>query len=150
MEKMRIESGDKQEKDKHSFVMPCNLKNYDVVNHFNKTNEIVWKKCAGIHTGDIVYIYVGIPVKAIKYRCVVINDDVRGELLEKNAYAKVGDFEHNHRYMQIRMINEYKDEIPLSKIKELGVYMIRKQGRIDRQLNDYLLEVNKVYDSKEN
>jgi hypothetical protein len=52
--------------------------------------------------------------------------------------------------MQIRMINEYKDEIPLSKIKELGVYMIRKQGRIDRQLNDYLLEVNKVYDSKEN
>lgn len=134
----------------NSYVMPCNLKKYDVISHFKKQNEIVWKKCSGIHKGDIVYIYVGIPVKAIKYRCVVVNDDVKGELLEKNAYAKVGDYENNRRYMQIRMINEYKDEIPLSKIKELGVYMIRKQGKINSELNAYISEVNKAYDNEEN
>lgn len=131
----------------NSWVIPCNLKFFNVVEHLKSNATIVWKKSRGIKSGDIVYIYVGIPIKAIKYRGIVINDDVRGELLNKSEYARKDDIERDHKYMQVQIINEYNDEISLSKIKELGIYMIRRQTKVDSALQSYLNSINTKYDN---
>lgn len=50
------------------WIIPCNLKYYDVKGAFSKFKAIDWKQSAkNICVGDIVYIYVGKPISAIKY-----------------------------------------------------------------------------------
>ncbi len=45
------------------WIMPCNLKVFDIIQHVNKNNIVVWKKLIRAEEGDIVYIYVGMPVQ---------------------------------------------------------------------------------------
>lgn len=129
----------------NSWIIPCNLKYFNVVNYLKNHSSLVWRKTPRIKKGDIVYIYVGIPVKAIKYRCMVVDEDVKKDVLDQNAYAKVGDIEHNRKYMQLRVINEYADEINLSKIQELGMFMIRRQIKADGKVKRYLDVINQNY-----
>ena len=60
-----------------SWIMPCNIKFLDVVDHVRNNKVIVWKKSARIKTGDKVFIYVGAPYKEIRYLCKVTNEWVR-------------------------------------------------------------------------
>ena len=55
-----------------TWIIPCNLKYYDVDGAFSKLPRIDWKQSLkNVEVGDIVYIYVGTPVKAIRYKCLV-------------------------------------------------------------------------------
>ena len=53
------------------WIIPSNPKYYDSVHAFDDTDEINWKQGKGIKKGDIVYMYVGAPVSAVLYKCVV-------------------------------------------------------------------------------
>lgn len=44
------------------WIIPCNIKKYDVLGAFPKLNTIDWKQSRNIKIGDTVYIYVGAPV----------------------------------------------------------------------------------------
>lgn len=123
----------------NNWIVPCNLKFFDIVNRFKEMDTVVWKRGnIKMKNGDTVYIYVGNPLKEIKYKCCIINDNVTADILEENKYAKVGDYEHNHKYMELRLIHEYSNGVPLDTIKALGIYMIRKQSRLDSRLEEYL------------
>ena len=54
-----------------SWIIPCNVKYFDILTHVEKSKVIIWKKSAKIQEGDKVYIYVGTPYKEVKYRCIV-------------------------------------------------------------------------------
>ena len=69
------------------WIIPCNLKVFDVIAHFKANKQVVWKNSFTIKAGDIAYIYLGQPYSEIKYKCRVISNDVDDELLNKNAYA---------------------------------------------------------------
>ena len=58
------------------WLIPSNPKYYDSVHAFDNTDEIDWKQGAGIKKGDIVYMYIGLPVSAILYKCVVTQTDI--------------------------------------------------------------------------
>lgn len=58
------------------WLVPSNPKYYDSVHAFDNTDEIRWKQGAGIKTGDIVFMYIGSPVSAILYKCVVTKTDI--------------------------------------------------------------------------
>ena len=123
---------------KNSFVIPCNPKVYDVVKHFEKNETICWKRGASEKNGDDVYVYIGVPVKAIKYKCIVENDNVNKDELKDYTYATKGNG-MSCRYMMLRKIYEYKEPINLETIKTLGIYMIRKQTKADRELLLHLI-----------
>lgn len=53
------------------WLIPSNLKYYDSVHAFDDTDEIHWKQGRGIKVGDVVAMYVGAPVSAILYKCLV-------------------------------------------------------------------------------
>ena len=55
-----------------SWIIPCNLKNYDVIGAFKRFRKLNWKQSAkSIEVGDTVFIYIGKPVSGIKYKCKV-------------------------------------------------------------------------------
>ena len=40
------------------WIIPCNLKYYDVVGAFGKFDRLNWKQSTNIEVGDIVYVYI--------------------------------------------------------------------------------------------
>ncbi len=58
------------------WLIPSNPKYFDIVHAFDHTDEIHWKQGAGIKTGDTVFLYVGSPVSAILYQCLVIQTGI--------------------------------------------------------------------------
>ena len=87
------------------WIMPCNLKVFDIIQHVNKNNIVVWKKLIRAEEGDIVCIYVGMPVQKIIYKGIVRNIKVGEELLKQHSYAKVNNFDNN-TYMEIEIAKE--------------------------------------------
>jgi len=61
------------------WIIPSNPKYYDSVHAFDDTDEINWKQGKGIKVGDIVFMYVGAPVSAILYKCVVTETGIPWE-----------------------------------------------------------------------
>ena len=58
------------------WIIPSNLKYFDSVHAFDSVKEIMWKQGAGIKEGDTVFMYVGMPVSAILYKCKVTETDI--------------------------------------------------------------------------
>lgn len=42
------------------WIIPCNVKRFNVIEHFKNNDTVVWKNSFTIHAGDIVYIYLGL------------------------------------------------------------------------------------------
>lgn len=59
-----------------AWIIPSNPKYFDIVSYYKNRNTSFWRMYPSIQEGDIVYIYVGAPYKAIMYRCVVKKTDV--------------------------------------------------------------------------
>ena len=123
---------------KENWVIPCNIKIFDIARHFETSETAMWKKAPGIKTGDIAYIYIGAPYSEISFKCEVINDCVPSNLVaEKYEYA----FVHKPKieYMEIRRTASFKKgALPLTKLKQFGLGQVQIQARTDRRLQRYL------------
>ena len=42
-----------------TWIVPCNIKHFDLISHFESSDTVVWKNSFTIKQGDIVYIYIG-------------------------------------------------------------------------------------------
>ncbi len=115
------------------FIVPSNPKHYDIETEFAKGTSQVWKQGKGIKKGDIVYIYVGAPVSAIRYKCIVTQTDIPYDYKEGSLTIK--------SLMKIEIL-EYIDrkKCPLSKMKEFGVTTVRGVRYMPKELEDYLKE----------
>lgn len=126
------------------WIIPCNVKHFDLVTHFKKSTTAVWKNSFTIQAGDIVYIYLSAPYSEIKYKCRVISDKVTDDLLRENSYAIPTKESHNYfskktKYIQIQKECEYPAGLfPLSELKEHGLGQVQIQARTDRQVQAYL------------
>lgn len=127
----------------NTWIMPCNIKYFDIVKRFEDYDYVVWKRGARIEKGDVIYIYVGQPFSRIQYKCIVENPDVNKNILEENTYARIGDIEHNRKYMRLMLVHAYQEGVPLSKLQELGMFGVRKQTRLDRRILEYMNELDR-------
>lgn len=55
-----------------NWVITCNTKMFDIQKAFESISVIDWKQSANIQVGDFIFIYVGVPVKAMRYKCEVL------------------------------------------------------------------------------
>ena len=44
-----------------NWIIPCNVKVFDVISHFKENKQVVWKNSFTIRKGDVAYIYLGRP-----------------------------------------------------------------------------------------
>lgn len=91
------------------WIIPCNLKYYDVKGAFSKFKAIDWKQSAkNICVGDIVYIYVGKPISAIKYKCRVNKANLSKVEIDDSEFVINGEnYENYGNHMELELIREY-------------------------------------------
>lgn len=95
------------------WIVPCNPKYYNVAGAFEKLKTIDWKQSnKNISVSDIVYIYVGVPVKAIVYKCrvnkvnlSVVEIDDTGFIIDPTNYRPF------KKYMELELINKYDENV---------------------------------------
>ena len=106
------------------WITPCNLKYYDVIGAFKKLQCLDWKQSVkSICVGDIVYIYIGTPVKAIKYKCLANKINLDHIEIDDSEFVLNGDpYENYGTHMELQLIEEYDDyQYSLSKLRANGL-----------------------------
>lgn len=100
------------------WLIPANLKYFDVISAFQENRVIIWKQSNKVRTGDIVFMYVGAPVSAILYKCLVLKTNILHSNKGKNAKWKYS--------MRIKRLKVYpKDKFNFKKLKQYDVRAIR-------------------------
>ena len=127
-----------------NWVIPCSVKFYDVVEHLNEKDTIVWRRVSALRKGDIAYLYLGSPYSQIKYKCHVADDNVDEETLAKNSYAiRKTETSRKSKYLLLKLDYTYPDgKLSLDKLREHGLGQTQIQARTDRKLQHFINEVN--------
>lgn len=129
----------RKERPPKDWIIPSNPKYYDIVHAFDDTNEIDWKQGAGIQKGDTVYLYVGAPVSAVLYKCLVIETDIPYEYQNKNLTITA--------LMKIRLEQKYQpDRFTFERLKkEFGIYAVRGPRGITDSLRSALSDAQGLF-----
>lgn len=122
------------------WIIPCNIKYYDVISAFKKFKSIDWKQSKDIKVGDIVYIYIGKPFQQIKYKCIVTINDLKEAsrhdsefILDGTQYIDYG------RYMRLELIDEYIEGMFTSKeLEENGVNFVQGLRTVPDTLSTFI------------
>ena len=136
------------------WIIPCNLKYFNIEEHFLKTETVMWKNSFTIKNDDIVYIYLSAPVSAIRYRCRVISDQVSDKEIKNNQYAVPQKESHNYyskktKFIIMQLEQEYpKGLLTLETLRKQGLGQVQIQARADRALSQYLTEIDKMIQIK--
>ena len=127
-----------------NWIVPCSVKFFDVVNHFEENNTIVWRKESALKKGDTAYIYIGAPYSEIKYKCHIIDDDVDEKTLQSNEYAiRKTESGKRQKYIMMELDHIYDDgELSLDKLRENGLGQTQIQARTDRRLQAFISDVD--------
>ena len=111
------------------WIIPANPKYFDIVHAFDDTDIINWKQGAGIKKGDTVFMYVGLPVSAVMYKCKVTETGIL--------------YEHENKYITIKALMKIKlqkrydpEEFTFEVLKsEYGIYAVRGPRGIPNSLS---------------
>ena len=131
---------------KEYWVIPCNIKHFDVVEHFKQKKTVIWKNSFSIHTGDVAYIYLGAPFSEIRFRCNVITDSVDDVTVKENSYAIPTKPSRNYfskrlKYIALELDVSYPEgTFKLEELRKHGLGQTQIQARADRQLKSFLFE----------
>ena len=124
-----------------NWIVPCSVKFFDVVKHFEENDTIVWRKVSALKKGDTAYIYIGAPYSEIKYKCHIVDDDVD----EKNEYAiRKTESGKRQKYIKMKLDHVYDDgELSLDKLRANGLGQTQIQARTDRRLQAFISNVDR-------
>ncbi len=128
-----------------NWIVPCSVKFFDVVKHFEENKTIVWRKVSALKKGDIAYIYIGAPYSEIKYKCHIIDDDVDEKTLQSNEYAiRKTESGKRQKYIKMELDHVYDEgELSLDKLRANGLGQTQIQARTDRRLQAFISNVDR-------
>ncbi len=122
-----------------SWIVPCNLAYYDVDGAFTNLPFVTWKQTRNVCVGDIIYIYVGKPISAIKYKTQAVAVDQTVRNYDDSAFAIVPTkYADNEKFMDLELLQTYDDSaLPLALLHENGL-----KGNImwARKIDEALIE----------
>ena len=116
------------------WIIPSNPKYYDIVHAFDHTPVIEWKQGKGIRKGDTVFMYVGAPVSAILYKCLVTETDIPYHFQRKDLTIT--------SLMRIKLLKQYDpEEFTFDRLKnEFDIFAVRGPRGIPQSLSKALAE----------
>lgn len=116
---------------KKEWIVPANLKYFDIIQAFEENDIIIWKQSSKIKKGDIAYMYVANPISAILYKCEVIDINIPYDYEDKNLKI--------NKVMKIKLMKKYeKDFMTFEKLKKYGITTIRGQITCSEKLSKIL------------
>ncbi|HAM30536.1 MAG TPA: hypothetical protein DCP49_03810 [Erysipelotrichaceae bacterium] len=128
-----------------NWIVPCSVKFFDVVKHFEENDTIVWRKVSALKKGDTAYIYIGAPYSEIRYKCHIVDDDVDEKTLQSNEYAiRKTESGKRQKYIKMKLDHVYDDgELSLDKLRANGLGQTQIQARTDRRLQTFISDVDR-------
>ena len=109
-----------------AWLVPANVQYYDVIHCFDEKDTLLWKQSAYIHSGDIVYLYVGKPYSAILYKCSVLKTDIPYNYQDANIRMS--------RVMELQLLKRFReDSFTFAYLNSIGVKMVRGTRKLSRE-----------------
>lgn len=109
------------------WLVPANIKYYDIMHAFVDTDTITWKQSTSIRVGDTAYMYVAAPIKAIIYRCRVVEINIPYH--HQSPHLKI------KQVMRLRLEKEYDhDRFTLAYLKQHGVSSVQGPRHVPADL----------------
>ncbi|CAM3419920.1 HNH endonuclease [Macrococcoides canis] len=127
------------------WIIPCNIKSYDVIGAFQSLKSIDWKQSRNLKSaevGDMVLIYVSAPYSCIKYVCKIkvvnkpkVTIDDRTFVINGENYVDYG----NH--MELKLVNELEEgSLNLKALQENGMKgAVQGPRTVKGELLDFVL-----------
>lgn len=131
------------------WVIPCNIKAYDVISAFKKLTEVDWKQSKNMKSamiGDIVLIYLSRPYSCIKYVCKIKDVNNPQTTIDDSVYIVKGDnYVDYGNYMRLELLENIKES--LLTFENLKLHGLKGNIQGPRSLKDNLLNfiLEKVY-----
>lgn len=109
------------------WIIPANLKYYDIDAEFAANSIINWTQKASIKVGDYVVIYITAPTCALRYLCRVLESDIPNSGYREEKSIK--------KLMKIELLQTFSDsQFPIAVLKKCGVTNIRGPRRMTKEL----------------
>lgn len=124
----------------NTWIIPCNIKYFDLFTHFENTDWMLWKGVSKTSVGDIVYLYLGSPYSEIRYKCRVSEINVNQEEVKKSGIDLLLKETKNRKNMiRIQLQKVFPEKLfGYWTLKEHGLVSVQSQMRISKELQDYL------------
>ena len=128
---------------KDEWVIICNPRFYDVMGAFKEFSCIDWKQSTNIKQGDVVYIYIGLPYKEIRYKCIAREVELKKTTIDDTEFILDGsNYENYERYMKLELVSEYNEgQYPYSELKTNGLKSVQGPSRVSEELAEYIKTV---------
>ncbi len=136
----RISSG-KTNLIRSEWIIPSNPKYFDLDHAFSQSDLLYWKQSSKVKTGDLVYIYSGMPFGEIRWLCEAVETD----LPYKGANDGPVHFEKLMRLKKIRFFDGHL--LNRKMIARYGVTNIRGPRYMPKELKE---EIIRLYNLEEN
>ncbi len=130
-----------------NWIIPCNANYYDVEGAFAHLGRVDWKQSRRIEAGDIVYIYVGRPVKAILFKCRATKVNMDSIEIDDSAFVLSGEIAENYgNYMELVPIRKFdRTSLTLDILVANGLQgNVQGPRRSNEQLNRLFARVENV------
>ena len=125
------------------WIITCNINAYNVEGAFDKLDTIDWKQSTYVEKGDIVYIYVGAPMSAIRYKCEAMEVELPEATIDDSEFVLDGSsYENYGRYMRLHLLDKYDNPLMgRSKLIKNGLKTVQGPSKVNSQLSAYLFSV---------
>ena len=96
-----------------NWIIPCNVKYYDVYGAFENLKVLDWKQSnPNVEVGDIAYIYVGAPISAIVFKCLVTKVNLNKIEIDDSKYVIKGDnYLTAPAHMELKLLKQYPEDL---------------------------------------
>ena len=133
------------------WIIQSNPNMFDAVSAFNELHQIDWKQSIKAELGDITYIYVAAPVKAIRLKCKVVKLDIPKAEIDDHKFTYDGSsFENYGKYMRLELMEEYDNPgLSYQELAQHGLKSVQGPMKIIGELEEYIDQVLDSSNSKQ-
>lgn len=123
-----------------TYVISCNPSNFDICQHFQDNNEVVWRQTKNYKVGDVVYIYVGRPHSRLMYKCLVLDNDIIEQETNIEFYQQNNSVRNKNKpYMRIALQKKLPDNgLTLPCLLEHGLKTVQCATMVGSELQEYI------------
>lgn len=122
------------------WIIPSNPKNFDAVGAFKELKTIDWKQGIQASEGDIIYIYVASPEKALRIKSKVVSVYLSEQEIDDSRFVVDGTpFESYGKYMRLELVQEYENEaLNYEQLCAHGLKSVQGPVKVLGELEEYI------------
>ncbi len=125
----------------NTWLMPCNPNFFDIISHFEKNDEMLWKGVSSTAIDDTVYLYIGRPYSEIRYMCKVVETWIDKDIVEESNFDLIKkDTINRKNIIRIKKVKAFPaGKLPYNDLIKHGLVSVQSQMRVSKELSDYII-----------